>query len=255
MLSEAAIIEQGPYKDFVRVEGVARFSYDPWIHEGFRLWSVDVIFGIRFWEFEAQEFRETAPPMVDFSPLITDYTRVFPRRFSLEQVLRAAERYDAQFVWYDPNIIVSPGGRPALERKIIQHLVPAIKALGWHNYPSRYQLGLGPHILKEEPFLWENYPLDFQNWRALHSEDWRIKQYFKKLKMYVKRGQRYEAKKAAEELSMNKWRAANEAKWLAFVRDDPRQNRKGAKDDIFNYKKAMAVWLPVQQNFRCYREF
>lgn len=84
--------------------------------------------------------------------------------------------------------------------------------------------------------------MDFQVWRTLHSEDWRLKQYFKKLKMTVKRAERYVKKRQAEDAVHARWRSENIEEWLAFVRDDPRDNTRMAKDDIFEYQQALALW-------------
>lgn len=68
--------------------------------------------------------------MLDFSPLLRVPSMIYPKLFTLAQILKLKKEYESQFEFYDPNIIDNPGGRPVLERKIIDYLVPAIKALG-----------------------------------------------------------------------------------------------------------------------------
>lgn len=110
-------------------------------------------------------------------------------------------------------------------------------------------------LWKEAPYHWHNHPLDYQAWRAQHIEDWRIKKYFKKLKKNLKRAEIYTAKKRAQAASLALWREKNREEWLAFVRDDPRQKTKGARDDISNYNREIALWRQNHQVLKIYRGF
>jgi hypothetical protein len=155
-------VQQYPYRDLVRIGGRAAFSYDPWIHEDFRLAVDDASFSVRFWEFANEAFRENPPSIINFSPLLRVPSLIYPKLFTLDQILKLKKEYESQFEFYDPNIIVTRGGRPALERKIINRFVPAIKALGWHNYPSAFHLRTYGPIWTKEPFNWEDYPSNYQ---------------------------------------------------------------------------------------------
>lgn len=151
-----------PHRQLLRIGGRAAFSYDPWIHEDFRLAVDDASFSVRFWEFANEAFRENPPSIINFSPLLRVPSLIYPKLFTLDQILKLKKEYESQFEFYDPNIIVTRGGRPALERKIINRFVPAIKALGWHNYPSAFHLRTYGPIWTKEPFNWEDYPSNYQ---------------------------------------------------------------------------------------------
>ena len=135
-----ATFSYDPWVHLRGVGGKATFSYDPWVHESFGFRVYDVQLSFRFWEYSADDFTERAPTMVDFKPLLPVYSAIFPKRFTLEQILKLKKEYEDQFEYYDPNIIVNRGGRRFLEKRIINFLVPSIKKFGWYNYPGPMHL-------------------------------------------------------------------------------------------------------------------
>lgn len=249
------VVHQYVHRDLVRLQGKATFSYDPWVHDAYGLAVDEAALGLRLWEFANVAFMQGFPGIREYSSLLPVPSKILPKLFSMEQILQLKKDYEAQFEFYDPNIIVTPGGRPVLERKILKRFLPALDAMGWHNYPSSFHLRTCRELWTKEPFNWENHPLDYRVWRTFHSEDWLLKQYFKKLKMTVKRADRYVKKRQAEDAVHARWRSENIEEWLAFVRDDPRDNTRMAQDDIFEYQQALELWRPGHKDLDYFREF
>lgn len=163
----------------------------------------------------------------------------------------------AQILWAKEKPVdfslLRPELRSSMERKIINKLLPALEAFGWHNYPAPCHRA--PRWVWLEKG-WSDYPEGYREWRLKNLKNEDLYNYLQNLIMTRKVAIRFRKKKAKRMKKVEARRLVEMDKWLALVRDDPRENLKGAVDDIYTFREALQPWSEVNSTFSAlYRKY